>query len=112
LLPFSSKGAITPKAAEIAARKLPGSTKAQAAAAAAAVKLLPLVFRVFSLLNPEDFHTFSAARCTRWVFVHLLAKPIAAGTPAATSLRRMMTASTLMCSETTVLWYSAVGRWP
>jgi hypothetical protein len=41
---------------------LPGATSQTAAAAVASVKLLPLVFRLFSILNPEDFHTFSAAK--------------------------------------------------
>jgi hypothetical protein len=59
---LSSKGAISPKAAAAAALKLPGATSKTAAAAAASVKLLPLVFRLFSILNPEDFHTFSAAK--------------------------------------------------
>jgi hypothetical protein len=58
----SSKGAVSPKAAAAAALKLPGATSETAAAAVASVKLLPLVFRLFSILNPEDFHTFSAAK--------------------------------------------------
>jgi hypothetical protein len=58
----SSKGAITQKAAAAAALKLPGSTSATAAAAAASIRLLPLVFRLLSVLAPADFHTFSAAK--------------------------------------------------
>ena len=59
----SSKGAISPAAASAAALQLPGASRETASAAAASVQLLPLVFRVFSILNPEDFHTFSAAKC-------------------------------------------------
>jgi hypothetical protein len=58
----SSKGTVSPKAAAAATLKLPGATSESATAAAASVKLLPLVFRLFSILNPEDFHTFSAAK--------------------------------------------------
>ena len=50
------------KAAAAAALRLPNGTRDAAAAAAASVTLLPLVFRVFSILAPDDFHTFSAAK--------------------------------------------------